>query len=359
MRIIYIENEDINSNFSGGITTYLFNLIKYCNENNLESYLFINGQSDKSNFVSLADNNAKNNLRFFLDLFKNPKIKLLKETDIAHVQRSEMVIPLWFRTKAKIVCTLHGGQDKAVFVKKGIFQWLLYFVLQTIGFLLADYLIAVDSNNKRRYCKYYPWIKNKITVIPIGIDISKFDKQSQIITEFSTEKKNIIFIGRLEPEKNISFLIDVFKEVYKENNQTNFIIIGSGSEEEKLKTKAKEFKLENIFFLGSKNNNEIINYLSASNVLVLSSIFEGSPTVIKEALVCKVPIVSSDVGDVKDVLNKVSNGGFISEMSINDFKEKIILALSISKQDVLVNKEDFSLTEMGKNTIKVYKNIYN
>lgn len=369
MRIIYLENEDINTNSSGGILTYINNLINYCGKQNIQSVFFANGNliNENKHFVSLANDNLQSNFKFFLNLFKSPEIKRIRKIDIVHVQRSEMVIPLWFRTKSKIVCTLHGGQDRAVFKKKGIILWLVYFVLQTIGFFLADYLIAVDEKNKERYCKYYPWIKKKITVIAIGIDIDKFVKKEQYQNKklkilqdsphFSKNRGTIVFIGRLEPEKNISFLLEVVNELNQDQILVNFLIIGEGSEKSKLQSIVENRNLKNVFFLGNIDNNSIYDFLAISKVLVLSSFFEGSPTVVKEALASNVKVVSFDVGDVGLVLSQIPNGGFIAENSISDFKEKIIRALSNSFSISEEELKWIGLNQMGENTVKIYTKI--
>jgi glycosyltransferase involved in cell wall biosynthesis len=369
MRIIYLENEDINTNSSGGILTYINNLINYCHKQNIESVFFANGDSGKKDkrFVSLSTDTFQSNFQFFLNLFKSPEIKRICKTDIVHVQRSEMVIPLWFRTKSKIVCTLHGGQDRAVYKKKGVFPWLVYFIMQTIGFYLADYLIAVDKKNRDRYCKYYPWIRKKITIIPIGIDIDKFVKKEQsqngnikILQDspnFSNNSETIIFIGRLEPEKNISFLLEVVNELNRDQFPVNFLIIGEGSEKSKLESLVENQHLKNVIFIGNVDNNNLHQFLAISQVLVLSSFFEGSPTVVKEALASNVKVVSFDVGDVGLVLSQIPDGGFIANNSISDFKEKIIRALSISFSISEVELKWISLNQMGNNTLKIYTKI--
>lgn len=369
MRVVFIENEDINRNSSGGVLTYINNLINYCDKQKIQSIFFASGKLNKEekHFVSLANDNRQSNFMFFLNLFKSPEIKRIVRNDIVHVQRSEMVIPLWFRTKSKIVCTLHGGQDRAVLKKKGILPWIVYFNLQTIGFFLADYLIAVDEKNKERYCKYYPWIKKKISVIAIGIDTDKFVIKEQSQNEklrilhdspnFSNSSGTIVFIGRLEPEKNISFLLEVVNELNQNQFPVNFLIIGEGSEKSKLESIVENQHLKNVFFLGNVDNNSLNEFLAISKVLVLSSFFEGSPTVVKEALASNVKVVSFDVGDVGLVLSQIPNGGFIANNSITDFKEKVIRALSVS---FAISEEELkwiSLNQMGDNTLKVYTKI--
>src|SRR4030042_595614 len=70
----------------------------------------------------------------------------------------------------------------------------------------------------------------------------------------------------------------------------------------------------------------IIHYLNAADVLVLTSFKEGSPNVIKEAMACNCPIVSTDVGDVRELIENLK-GCFITSFDPTDVANKIILAL--------------------------------
>ncbi len=109
--------------------------------------------------------------------------------------------------------------------------------------------------------------------------------------------------------------------------------------------------------MGNIDNNSLLEFFAISKVLVLSSFFEGSPTVVKEALASNVKVVSFDIGDVGLVLSQIPNGGFIAYNSILDFKEKVIRALS----DPFVMSEEelkwISLNQMGDNTVKIYTKI--
>lgn len=365
MRVCYIENEDVNVNYSGGIVTYLRNLLYFCKQNQIYYTYYATGilKSNDFNFISLSEKTVKNNKAFFTLLLQSLKIKTINKQDIVHVQRIEMCIPVKLRTRAKVVCTLHGGQDKAVLKKKGILQAIIYFIFQTIGFCLVDYLIAVDDKNKERYCKYYPWVKSKIRTIPIGVDIEKIKGITVSLDVLKnrnipiTDYKKIVVVCRMEPEKNLFFLLDVFKHLNDKNKKIIFLMIGSGSLELGLKKKADELELSNIFFLGDVINEEVINILKQSDVLALASLFEGSPTVVKEALIAGIPVVSTDVGDVNDVLSKVDNGGFIAKIELDDFAEKLENALKIDKQTICFDKEKFGLNLMAKTTIEVYNQL--
>ncbi len=167
--IVFIENEDINRDSSGGVMSYIINLSSYFMSQGLATVLIGSGKSiveDKLNgkfskYFSISENPAVNNLKFLVKLLKTNQLKNINRNDIIHVQRPEMVIPLAIRKRNKIICTLHGGQDIAVLKKKGRIMAFFYSILQYISFVMVDELIVVDKKNQNRYIQKYPWIKKK------------------------------------------------------------------------------------------------------------------------------------------------------------------------------------------------------
>lgn len=364
-KIIFIENEDITRDSSGGVMSYILNLSKYFISNNFNTVLIGSGQvndvnvSNKrfSEFYSISSNASINNLKFFLKLFSTKALKNIDKNDVIHVQRPEMVIPLSLRTKNKIVCTLHGGQDIAVRKKKGKLIGSIYNILQNLSFLLVDQLIVVDGKNLNRYITKYPKIKNKISLIPISIDTNRFFPQEKLEARkkfnFSSDEKILLFIGRLEYEKNVAFIIDCFKNITKYNGK--LIIAGTGSLKDILKENSKTHS-DKIKFLGEIDNTQIPELINCADVMILASFFEGSPTVVKEALCCDVPVISTDVGDVKEVIESV-NGGEIIGYNCNDFLTAIDKVFSKNRKKIDKASTLFNYNLMGEKTLTIYNKL--
>jgi teichuronic acid biosynthesis glycosyltransferase TuaC len=92
-------------------------------------------------------------------------------------------------------------------------------------------------------------------------------------------------------------------------------------------------------------------------VVLLTSLWEGSPNVIKEAMACNTPIVSTDVGDVKEIIGK-TEGCFITSFDPEDVSDKIKKALEFGKRTT--GREDIKHLESGvvaKRIIAIYKNV--
>ena len=98
-------------------------------------------------------------------------------------------------------------------------------------------------------------------------------------------------------------------------------------------------------------------YLNAADALVLTSLWEGSPNVIKEAMACNLPIVSTDVGDVKEVIGD-TEGCYITSYEPSDVAGKIKLALDFGKRTNGREKiKHLEINTIAKRIIDVYNEV--
>jgi len=147
-------------------------------------------------------------------------------------------------------------------------------------------------------------------VIPNGVYINKFvplnKNKSKSEIKLNHKRDYIIFLANpLRSEKNFSLVQKAFNLI-------------------------KSNKLE-LICLHNISHEEVPYYLNSSSVVVLSSLWEGSPNVIKEAMACNCPIVSTDVGDAKWVMGD-TEGCYISSFNPDDMANQIKKALDFGKR---------------------------
>lgn len=130
-------------------------------------------------------------------------------------------------------------------------------------------------------------------------------------------EKILLFAGRLERVKGLGFLLEVFSRVSKEV-QSKLVIAGMGSEFGYIRGRACELQLGNVLFLGDIHPDSMPEVPSCADLLLLTSESEASPLVVREALACGVPVVTTDVGDVREVLNNESIGSVV-ERDVQSF----------------------------------------
>ena len=130
--------------------------------------------------------------------------------------------------------------------------------------------------------------KGNIELIKNAIDINKFKFNSvirdRVRKELEIDKNTLVYghVGRFVQQKNHMFLIKVFRKIYEDNKNSVLLLIGDGPLEEQVRLEVKKYDMEkNIKFLGIRNNVE--DYMSAMDVFLFPSIYEGLGIVLVEA----------------------------------------------------------------------------
>lgn len=133
------------------------------------------------------------------------------------------------------------------------------------------------------------------------------------------KRKGLVFTGRLVDLKRVNRLIDIYSKLPEEIRKDNpFYIIGDGYDRPMLENQVLDLGLdEQVEFVGSLPNSEMMKAVSDKRLLLMASTTEGFPTSIAEAFSVGVPAISTDVGSVTSVLTDNVNG-FILPKEFND-----------------------------------------
>lgn len=139
---------------------------------------------------------------------------------------------------------------------------------------------------------YFRVITNSIELDKFSYDESKRNKMRQELG-LSDDQIAITDVARLEPQKNHTFLLKVFKEITKTHSTAKLFLIGEGSLLEKIKDEAKSLGIQDaVVFVGNVSN--VGDYLNAMDGFIFPSLFEGFGTVTIESQCCGLPILASD-----------------------------------------------------------------
>jgi glycosyltransferase involved in cell wall biosynthesis len=237
--------------------------------------------------------------------------------------------------------------------------------------------IVVNSNFTLEQVKQYYSIKNKnVAVLPFGVEklsgISKYQDPNIWNKKFNIDKKKkVIFsLGRLVERKGHRFLIEAFKIIEEKSNEFALVIGGHGPEEESLLKLAKELDLESIWFTKNIDENELHLFFANAFCFVLPAIIdsdgdtEGLGVVNIEALAHGVPVVSTNVGGIPDVIINKKTGLVVNEKSSEELASAILelnvdndLRAQLIKGGLEHVEKHFSWKSIAKKYVNFYKKI--
>lgn len=185
-----------------------------------------------------------------------------------------------------------------------------------------------------------------IHIIPNGVNLDQFKpypfEESRQLLGFDDEHKYVIFVSNpARPEKNYWLAEEAVKQL-----------------------KDSSVDLIPVY---DKPHDEVVRYMSAADVLVLTSVSEGSPNVIKEAMACNCPIVSTDVGDVRERLEGldgcyVADGNSLDRLSpalVDSMTEKLRLAIFYNRRTEgreRIVKDRISTIDIANRLLHIYSN---
>jgi glycosyltransferase involved in cell wall biosynthesis len=195
----------------------------------------------------------------------------------------------------------------------------------------SDAILAVSNDLANQALKMAD-IKSPPYVIHNGVDTSKFHKYENkegIRKSLGIRHtgRAIVFIGRCEKEKGIFELLDAFLKIKKAGEDISLVIVGEGKDKEKAKGIVDENNMGgNVVFAGNVPHEEIPGYLNAGDIFALPTYSEGMANVIYEAMACGLPVVSTNVGGIPEVITHGVEG-FLCNPGDSEMLEKYIREL--------------------------------
>jgi len=235
----------------------------------------------------------------------------------------------------------------------------------------ADRIISVSEFTKKQIMKYYRVPEEKITVIYEGAS-DKFlpirDKEliKPVLEKYGIKKRYILFVGRVEPRKNIVGLLNAFVYI-KNKGMKDFCLVIVGNQdkifqEKELFDQIKELQLDSdVIFTGGVSDEDLPVLYNEAEVLVYPAFAEGFGLPVLEAMACGTPVVTSNTtslpevtGDAAILVNPYSSEeiGQALEKILNDDSLRRELALR-----GLQRAKKFSWQDAAKKTIEVYKEV--
>jgi glycosyltransferase involved in cell wall biosynthesis len=195
----------------------------------------------------------------------------------------------------------------------------------------AKKIIVTSTALKNELVSKLPETKEKVKIIPIGLDTDKF-KPTRKASELASKYKGkiLLTIGRLSEQKGIQYLLRALHHVIGENPTVKLLIIGEGSYREELVRIIRELGLEKqVIFVGAVPHERIADYLSVADIFVFPSLSdkrfgtEAFGVVLLEALATKTPVVATNIGGIRDIIKHKKNGMLVEQKNAEQLGKAI------------------------------------
>ncbi len=271
---------------------------------NISGYLFLN----KKGAIDIAS------------VFKLRKYCVQYKIDFIHAHSSSFFLAVLVKLtlpKVKIIWHDHYGNSEFLNDRKYFFlKWFSLFFYQII---VVNQLL-LDWNKEKMFCKKVAYLQN----------FPEIDSLSGTTQLSGIEGKRIVCLANIRPQKNIEMLVEVAKNVCSTTTDITFHVVGkkfNDPYQEKIIQLIKQYKLEkNIFLYDSKN--DIPYILKQSTIGILTSSSEGLPVSLLEYGLSKLPVIVTNVGQIKEVILNEKTGFLIESNDVTTFTNKLIYLIN-------------------------------
>jgi len=371
MELFMVEDMDPSVPKMGGIAAYSRQLLEYLANAGIKTTLLGvhqgngAGSNEMTTLIPIVRKPKYTGYEYLLKLMIKTPFLNIPPSAIIHAQHPGYMLPFsLFRRKNPKILTIHGQVLDKIRLKRNKAVRFIYEKVEAFVFKHIDVLIVVDDVTREFYQRRYPRMANP-RVLPTGIDLDKFKCLDRNVLRLKyglkPEDKVVAYVGRLEREKGPDFLLDCCTSLARLVPEALIILIGDGRDREYLENKASRLDLDRVFFWGPKEPDAIPEIMNCIDVLALCSVYEGSPTVVKEALACGTPVVSTDVGDVRQILQNEHTGRiaprdkevFANELAgvlLDDNRER-------ARKECAAAAADFGFNRVGARIVDLYREI--
>lgn len=247
-------------------------------------------------------------------------IKALQNNyDLIHAHNGLSGFLSTLQNKVPVITTFHGSD-----INLFLLRMVSYFPM-----LKSSQSIFVSDKQVKKVL-----FRRNIKVIPCGIDLNVFHPLPGNLPSTLTNR----------PDKKINILFSSSSSISIKNYPLASAAV-----------KCLDNNDVNLIELKNKSRQEVCDLMNTSHLLLLTSFSEGSPMVIKEAMACSCPIVSTDVGDVREVFDD-TEGCYLTSFDPKDVAEKINLAIEFSKTKGRTNGRE-RIIELGLDSESIAKRI--
>lgn len=308
--------------------------------------------------ISVPANNSFSQISVGISLFSQVKDLLSKEKyDIVHIHGSlapTLPILTLLCSESTNIVTFHAAHNRSIGYSA------LKSPLSNV-FRRIDGLIAVSKEAERSVSMYFP---GDYRIIPNGVNISRFNPNSQRLGKYDDDRKNILFVGRHDPRKGIKFLYKAMDHIIEEMPEARLIVVGKGLLKRYYRMSISERVREHIIIEDYVDYDLLPSYYSTADVFVSPATGgESFGIVLIEAMASGVPVVASRIRGYRQVAKHRYNAYLVKPKDTRELAEGIMEVLRNEKlrKDMVANGfesvKQYSWNVVTKQVIDYYREI--
>jgi colanic acid/amylovoran biosynthesis glycosyltransferase len=224
--------------------------------------------------------------------------------------------------KGKLITTFHGYDVNRYQYGKDYYEWFFQHgdFYTANSFYTANRAIALGCPS------------NRIEVLPVGVDISKYSFRARTFHSGNTVK--IITVARLAEEKGLEYSIRAIAKAMKSHPSIRYQIVGDGCLRESIKKLVKDLGIgKNVELLGWKTADELTHIYDNAHLFLLASVTgsagdcEGQGVVLQEAQAAGLPVLSTRVGGIPEGIINGKSGFIVAERDVDALAKKLVYLL--------------------------------
>jgi glycosyltransferase involved in cell wall biosynthesis len=306
-----------------------------------------------------------NPLKDFLALIEIYKFIKRNKIEIVHTHSSKAgILGRWAARYAWaeiIVHTVHGWpfNNYQLCLWRRIYVWL-----ERVTARFTDKIIVVSNCDLQKGLANHIGVENKYQLIRYGINYAEFNLKDQDIKQELGINHDDLVVGMVscfKPQKSPQDFIKLALSVREVLPRVKFILTGDGLLRRKIKGLISKFNLEKQVILTGWRR-DIPRILSAIDVFVLTSLWEGFPISVLEAMAASLPVVATHTGGIAEIVVEGKTGFLVSPGDVKEMSEKLIILLGDERlrRQISHNAKDslnsnFSFEYMVKNNENLYE----
>jgi glycosyltransferase involved in cell wall biosynthesis len=244
--------------------------------------------------------------------------------DVIHSHRYKENLLAWlvtrFSRKVRLVSTQHGMPEfagKKNGIPSKLRSWLSFWLLSCF----FDRTVVVSEEMQQSLVGTYGFTDKGIDVIYNGISLP------EVLTRYANKRVAIGSAGRLFPVKDYSLMVEIAKLVVAQSDMVDFVLAGDGPERHMLEEKVTEAGLHGRFkFLGHQDDMDI--FYKSLDVYINTSVHEGIPMSVLEAMSYGLPVVVPKVGGFPEIVEEGISGYLIDARDPSVFSDRCVGLLS-------------------------------